>query len=345
MYMLNLGIDILVTVALTAFLLLPIYLHNKRNQKQTMEETATPKKRILYVLRLSGFTLLAILVIAGGVLVYKDAQIIRQDTTPAPSQVSLPTDLPFIVEEIAFTGGDNLTLYGWFVPSENGATIILLHGSGGNRTSMLWQAKVLVEAGYGVLLYDERASGESEGDQRTYGWRDRYDVEGALEYLDKRPEVDPDRIGIAGCSIGGQIAIHSAAFNPQLAAVWADGPAGLNAKDAPPPDNWLTLLASVSNPILDQMLSQRTDTDIPPALIDIIGSIEPRPVMLVAGGNPHPLFGAESEYIAFYLDHAGEQAELWVIPEANHCDGPAKRPEAYASRMRSFFDQAFESRP
>jgi len=65
---------------------------------------------------------------------------------------------------------------GWFIPSRNYATIILLHGYGGSRTAMIWHAEQLVEAGYGVLMYDERASGKSEGTHRSYGWEDTRDL-------------------------------------------------------------------------------------------------------------------------------------------------------------------------
>ena len=94
---------------------------------------------------------------------------------------------------MTFTGGDGVTLAGWFAPPENGATIILLHGYGGNRLGMRWHAEVLVEAGYGVLMYDERASGESGGTVRSFGWQDGADVGGAVEYLKRALLLDDTR--------------------------------------------------------------------------------------------------------------------------------------------------------
>jgi hypothetical protein len=44
---------------------------------------------------------------------------------------------------------------------------------------------------------------------------------------------------------------------------------------------------------------------------------------------------------ARYAYYAGPNAQTWVIPEATHCDGPARRPAEYAERIVEFFDTAF----
>jgi pimeloyl-ACP methyl ester carboxylesterase len=315
--------------------------HSKARPLSAIKRPERVRRGILHIARLTGFTLLAFLVIFGGVLAYVSYQSLNEDMLPAPSQVEVPPDLPFQVEAVAFPGGDGLTMAGWYVPAQNGATIILLHGYSANRTGMLWHASVLVKAGYGVLMYDERASGESEGDYRSYGWEDPADVGGALAYLASRPDAHSNRVGIAGCSIGGQIALQAAARYPQLEAVWADGPATVNTRDIPAPFNWFTLLSYPSNLLMDRMLSDRIHRAVPPAIIEIIRTIEPRPVMLVAGGQTNPLFGAESVLTGFMFQHAGPNASLWVIPEATHCDGPVQRPEEYAEKFSDFFDKAF----
>ena len=296
---------------------------------------------LLYVLRLVGFAIGSFVVIGGSVLVYKDYQATVEELAPAPSQVEIPKDLPFEVQEVAFTGGDGLTMAGWFVPPQDGATIILLHGYGGNRTAMIWHAQVLTKAGYGVLMYDERASGESEGTHRSYGWQDPADVGGALAYLNRRPEVKPGRMGIAGCSIGGQIALQGAAYYPDIGAVWADGSSGVRAVDNPPPANWATGIVFISNYVIDWMFTQRLGVEAPPPMIEIIGKIAPRPIMLVGGGTPHPYFGSEAPRVERFAAHAGDNADTWIIPEAHHCDGPLRRPEEYSARMVSFFNTAF----
>ena len=322
------------------------FIQRRQGRKETQPgllKTTSKKRRggLLHLARLIGFTLLTILVIGGGVMLFMSYQAIVEDTAPAPSQVDIPTGLPFRVEEVTFPGGDGLQMSGWYVPSQNGATVILLHGYGGNRTDMLWHAQVLVENGYGVLMYDERASGESGGDHRSYAWEDPADVGGALDYLNTLPTVETDKIGIGGCSIGGQIALQGAAYFPQIAATWADGPATVTSRDIPAPFNWATALAVPSNWMMDRMLAERIHRPIPLALIDLIGTLEPRPIMMIAGGQPHPNYGPESWHVQYLARFAGKHTQLWIIPEAYHCDGPVQRPEEYAAKMVGFFDDAF----
>src|SRR5512139_2035087 len=162
--------DVLLIAGLVVIPLLMVRLLQRRRRSKPRQplQTTQPPRLLLRVLKLIGFAMIAFVIIGGAVMIYEDDQVVRSDLAPAPSQVEIPNDLAFQVEEVTFKGGDNLTLAGWFTPPENGATIILLHGYGGNRTAMIWHAQVLVKAGYGVLMYDERASGESEGTQRSY---------------------------------------------------------------------------------------------------------------------------------------------------------------------------------
>lgn len=298
--------------------------------------------RLLYLVRVLGVGLLTFLAIAFVVMIERNIYSYITETAPAPSQVDIPPDLPFEVKEVKFAGGDDLMMAGWHVPSENGVTIILLHGYGGNRGAMLWHAQQLVDAGYGVLLYDERASGESEGTRRSYGWEDPRDVAGAIHFIETESTNDFQRIGILGCSIGAQIALQSAAAHPELEAVWADGPSTVRAQDIPAPKNPIMALVIVGNYSLDWLFATQLDIDAPAPMIEQIGDIAPRPIMIVAGGQELPLFGSEAErLIPQYTEPAGPNAQTWIIPEAFHCDGPARRPDEYAQRMVEFFDTVF----
>lgn len=346
--MANIPVDILLALlVLVCFLFaLFVWVRRRRGRRATaVSTTAATKSTIrhltLYVLKLTGFAIVSFVIIAFLMTMYLNVRTVIEETAPAPSTVEVPADLAFPVEEIAFTGGNGLTLAGWFVPPQNGAVIILLHGYGGNRTGNIWHAEQLYEAGYGLLLYDQRASGESEGDHRSYGWEDPADVGAAMEYVHGRADAQDAYIGIAGCSTGGQIAVQSAAQYPGITAVWADGASSVRADDIPPSGHPLIFLFRASNYMLDWMFAQKLGIEAPPSLISQIGQIEPRPVMLVAGGQAHPLYGSESLIVNRYATYAGEHTAVWVIEEAFHCDGPAHRPEEYAERLVDFFDAAF----
>lgn len=333
-------------VIIFAFMLLWVIRSAKRNRLNPITAPKTLPARIafslLYILRVVGVGVGAFLAIALFVMIERNIYSVITETMPAPSEVNIPPDLPFEVEEVTFETSDGLTMAGWKVPSQNGATIILLHGYGGNRTAMLWHAEQLVRAGYGVVLFDERASGESEGTRRSYGWEDPRDVQGAIRFIQAESGNSPERIGIAGCSIGAQISLQSAAYYPELEAVWADGPSTLRAKDIPPPRNPIVALIILGNYSLDWMFEIKLGLNAPAPMIEIIDDISPRPIMLVGGGQPQPLIGSEGEVmLPRYAHYAGSNAQTWVIPEAVHCDGPSRRPDEYAERMIEFFDTAF----
>ena len=296
----------------------------------------------LYILKLLGVGIGTFLAIALVVMIDRNILSVITESAPTPSQVDIPADLSFDVEEVTFLSEDGLRIAGWYVPPENGALVILLHGYSGNRTAVIWHAEQLTKAGYGVLMYDERASGESEGEYRSYGWEDPRDVGGALAFLNEKPEIDASKIGIGGCSIGGQIALQGAAYYPQIGAVWADGASSVRAQDIHKPTNPIFVLLVAGNYMLDWMYEVKLGIDAPTPMIEIIDNIAPRPIMLVGSGIPHPFVGSEGDHLKNYAQHAGENAELWVIPDAGHCGGPRARPEEYATRMVKFFDTAFE---
>ncbi len=338
-------IEAALVIVILAVVLLWVFRFIKRRKANPETLPKTISGRIgfvlLYFLRILGVGSVTAIVIAFVVMFDRDVFTFLAETAPAPSKVMVPSNLPFQVEDVKFEGGDGLMMAGWSVPSKNGVTIILLHGYSANRMAMLWHAKQLVNAGYGVLLYDERASGESEGTRRSFGWEDPRDVAGAIRFIETESTSGLERIGIGGCSVGAQIALQSAAAYPELEAVWADGPATVRVQDIPRSKNLSMKFMMISNYALDWLYETQLHLDVPP-MIDQIGNIAPRPIMMVGGGVPHFAYGSEAEMmIPIYAQHAGPNAQVWIIPEAVHCDGPARRPEEYARRMIEFFDTAF----
>ena len=81
---------------------------------------------------------------------------------------------------------------------------------------------MLADNGYGVLL-DRRGEGESEGDPNIFGWQGERDIHAAVEFLQNCPDVDPERIGGIGLSVGGEMMIEAAAESTALKAIVSEG--------------------------------------------------------------------------------------------------------------------------
>jgi uncharacterized protein len=293
------------------------------------------KSRLTFALRL-----LTAALIWGYLLLISGSAYIGASSLTQPAHSSIccitPLDMGLAYEPVSFKNADGQALQGWYIPSQNDAVVILLHGYGANRMSMLAHAKMLAENGYGVLLYDQRASGESEGKVRSWGWADIQDVSAALEFVQVQAEDQANRVGILGCSIGGQIAIQSAANEPALRAVVADAPTYSSTVDILPPirtQDWITWPVY---PLLFQFIEWRSGVSKPIPLLQALEEISPRPLLIISTGKSDEMRHAQR-----YFERAGEPKTWWNIPEASHCTGQVARPDEYEQAIINFFNQAF----
>jgi uncharacterized protein len=127
-------------------------------------------------------------------------------------------DLGRPYRSVAFTTSDGLRLRGWYVPSLNGAAVIVFPG---RRANPVRYARMLARHGYGVLLFDRRGEGQSEGDGNLFGWGGDKDLLAAIGFLGRRPDVKA--IGGLGLSVGGELMLQTAAETPKLGAVVSEG--------------------------------------------------------------------------------------------------------------------------
>lgn len=253
-----------------------------------------------------------------------------------PDCCDMPADFEAGFEPVTLHTKDGIRLYGWYIPSTNGAAVILLHGYGGDRTSTLAYANILHAHGYGALLYDQRASGESEGETRSWGWHDVWDVESAFGFLKSRSDVHPKGIGIMGCSTGAEIAISAGAQFQDIQAVVADGAYYTTASDSWPPYEFKDWVGWPVYPFLITFMEWKSGATAPMSLREAAAQIAPRHLMLIAAGeNGYEQLRAES-----YYNEAGEPKEYWVVEDAYHCGGYVAQPDEYEERIINFFDEA-----
>ena len=253
--------------------------------------------------------------------------------THAPRWEIQESSLAIPHEEVRIDASGGRTLSAWYVPSRNGAALLLGHGSGGSRERVLEEIRMLARHGYGVLAFDLFGNGESSGHSNGLGDNAQPAVDAALDYLARRPDVDPDRIAAFGSSLGGEVLLEAAAREPRLRAVVSDGAArpedqaevmdrGL-AEDAI--GSWMVGAARVMS-----------GTQAAPSLIDVVPRIAPRPVLLIAAGSDP----AEIPTNRRYREVAGPAAELYEIPDAGHTGGIKSHPKEYEARVVSFLDRA-----
>jgi alpha/beta superfamily hydrolase len=239
-------------------------------------------------------------------------------------------------EVVALQTSDGLELAGSYAPGHNGAVVILVHGGRGDPNGEIAsRARVLARNGYGVLAYDARGGGESEGRPEPLGWTWYRDVQAAVDFLRERG-IPAKHIGALGLSTGAEAVLETAGRDRRIAAVVAEGAqvrtldeARLLSKSAEQAYAVSTLTVTYS--------AYRTlrGVDEPPSLEEMIPRISPRPVFLLSSGSGH-----EAEINRAYARVARWPSRLWELPDAPHTGGLKAYPREYESRVVDFFDEA-----
>ena len=247
------------------------------------------------------------------------------------SRATVPAaDLGAPFEEVEFTTDDGLRLKGWYIRSRNGAAVISFPG----RASSQKRAKLLARHGYGVLVFDRRGEGESDGDPNLFGWEGERDVHAAVRFLQGRPDVDPERIGGIGLSVGGEMMIAAAAESTALKAIVSEGASGRSVRDivANPGTTWQEVLG---NGVATAGTAVFSNNAPPPDLMSLVPKISAA-VFFVYGERGQPT--EEPANKAFYAV-ARAPRQLWEVPGAGHIGGTEARPLEYERRIVAFFDR------
>jgi uncharacterized protein len=239
-------------------------------------------------------------------------------------------------EVVNFESRDGVALAGWYSPGTNRKAVILVHGLGASKAALLEHAVPFKTAGFGILMIDLRAHGESGGDICNFGTMEALDVLGGIDYLIACPDVDHDKIGAVGISIGAQAVLRAAVRTHTIRAIILDGlgPAILDDHGGRP----TTLRRWINYPLnwfmyrLGDFMRNEVETV---GVLDIIRRIAPRPLMLISTGTR-----AERYFNRLFFDRAANPKKLWEIESARHAAGLYFEPQEYPAKMIQFFDKA-----
>ena len=275
-------------------------------------------------LRRLGLALGSFVVLYFGLYPFAESYVV---THSARAYVPTP-QLGTAFEEVSFTTSDGLRLEGWYVPSKNGAAVISFPGRKGPQKP----ARVLARHGYGVLLFDRRGEGESEGDPNAFGWRGTRDVAAAVAFLRSRPDVDPNRIGGVGLSVGGEVMLQAAAETDTLRAIVSEGAGVRSVREAVHVPGAVKVIFTEISAIGTFGTAVFTSDLPPPSLTELSAEIsEPLFVIYSDGGQ-----GGETISRQYY-DAATGPKELWVAP-GGHTGAIDAAPDEYERRVVGFFD-------
>ncbi len=126
---------------------------------------------------------------------------------------------------ITFPTTDKHELEGWFIPSIRGAPVVFLcHGYRSNRAELLTMASTFQENGYHLFLFDFRGHGTSPFSLSSLGIKETKDLLSAIDLITARPDVDHNRVGVWGVSLGAYVALSAAVTSPKIRTIAVDSP-------------------------------------------------------------------------------------------------------------------------
>jgi fermentation-respiration switch protein FrsA (DUF1100 family) len=304
--------------------------------------------------------------IYSGLSVYVATQLAYEK--PKPIAVT-PAQFQLQYREVSFPAReDGVKLKGWFIPGmlsggrlTAARTMIMVHGTRQNRANpddgMVDLSAIFVKAGFAVLAFDMRGTGESQPEPLTLGYFEQRDVLGAVDFLQGGPVPYPELgrptiIGGWGISMGAATLLLAAAREPAIKAIVSD------------------CAYSDIIPILQREIHVRSglpEAFTPGVLlatsalygvdyyavrpVDVVASIAPRPIFFIHGEADQYVPFADMQVLADAAQ-TGFQAHVqtWSVPGAGHArsfkttvKGPFN-PD-YGPRVVEFFTKSLGSDP
>jgi len=251
----------------------------------------------------------------------------------AVNEQDISSQLPE-AEQVTFQGVDGVTLVGNFVAPKNGAVVILIHGLYANREQLLPEARLLADHGYGVLIYDNRAHGDSGGSVATWGLLESGDAARAVDYVQQRTGVPAGKIGLLGLSIGGTAALRETTNDPRIGALVVEATYSSMGDEIQFMYSKWGLLSELPARWIAQVLGGLDYAQLEPR--DLVCGLSSRPLLLVYGSQDPDVPVSEAER----MGAAACRQDALLLVNADSHGGYMASPDAkmYADRLVSFYD-------
>lgn len=224
-------------------------------------------------------------------------------------------------EEVRILTADSVSLHGWWVPGrdEPCGAVLFFHGNAGPLTHRAGVAARIAASGHGALLVDYRGYGLSGGSPSEAGLAE--DARAAWRYLVEERGLSPDRIAVAGHSLGAAVAAR-------LAAEAGPGAVVLTGAFTSVPDLASDLYRWLPDGLFRGWPAERYEVADATTRIGA-------PLLVARGGLDHLVPRAQTRRV---YEAAAGRAEWYEAPTAGH--GDLWLDDAFWERLRPFLDRA-----
>ena len=254
---------------------------------------------------------------------------------PLNHTVALPKN--FAADRVTIPGSDH-AVSGWWVDAGKSTPVVLLiHGLGADRSSMVPRAELLKRRGFSSLLIDLQGEGETKGDAITMGFRESKDVIAARDWI--RVKAPGQKIGVIGTSLGGA----SVLLAPQPAGFDAVVLESVYPRIGRAVENRIRMQLGFLAPVLTPLLLVQLE----PRLHISVSELEPirgigklgAPVLVAAGSKDRHTTLEESQEL---FDAAASPKSIWIVDGAVHEDLLSFDPKGYEEHVVRFLCQIAE---
>ena len=235
---------------------------------------------------------------------------------------------------VHFTASDGVKLEGWYRPSRNGASVLMISGGGSNRMGPLRHAKMLERHGYGVLVYDAARPRQQRGHAQLL------------------------RLGLGeGRRRGARLPRRGATTSIRAASARSASPPAPTWRSTSPP---AATTSTPSSPTARPRSATTTSRSTPHKTLDrapmwvlfkamevIRAGSAPKVSLadrIAAARAPHLLVSAgkqEKEWGELYDKAGGARSEVWYLPKAE----PHRRAEAVPGGLRAARERVLRPPP
>lgn len=285
---------------------------------------------ILGALALAPLYLLVSYLIASGVTNAEESEL-----------VDSPADYGIEFESARFMSrrGD-VTLDGWYMIGQADLPVVIFgHGLGVGRAGdgMTELGAMLNRRGFGVLQFDFRAHGLSEGDRVSSGWHERMDALGAYDFLVARG-VPPSSIGLHGVSMGAGAVCLAAAEEPGIRALSLDTPyaraSDMILREASLRIRLPERVIAIFVPCAVFLARKLFDISLEGMAPERAVAELDYPILLIHGTEDSRIPPEQSERV---FRASPEGSQIWVVEDVAHAGSfLANKPE-YADRVAAYF--------
>ncbi|HEX5014527.1 MAG TPA: alpha/beta fold hydrolase [Candidatus Limnocylindrales bacterium] len=250
---------------------------------------------------------------------------------PEPETVTIPSRTP------------GVEVSGWYVPADapDAPIVIVVHGLTACKRdhAVLLPAGMLHRNGFSVLLIDLRDHGDSTLEDGRYagGTEEYLDVLGAWDWLQDAKGASPNRIGLAGISLGAATVLIATGHEQGVAATWEDSSyADLPSiiRDELTRSGYPTFL-DIGAVLMARIESGDDLVSYSP--LDGVEHLDGRPLFITHGEEDERINVKYGHQLAGAVAADGGSAQTWFVAGSGHTQAMVDRPDEYERRLVEFF--------